>query len=63
MFVDVPAKPPGPYVIPAGWYLDSVTKRVFRIPNDTAVIEELQRLRMRISVLETELRTRRHSST
>ncbi len=55
VYVRVPAKPPGPYVIPAGWYLDSVTKKVFRIPNDTAVMEELQRLRMRISDLEAEL--------
>ncbi len=53
--VKVPAKPPGDYVIPAGWYLDPATKRVFRIPNDTAVMEELQRLRMRISDLEAEL--------
>jgi cell division protein FtsB len=55
VLVKVPAKPPGDYVIPAGWYLDPATKRVFRIPNDTAVMEELQRLRMRISDLETEL--------
>ncbi len=55
VFVKVPAAPPGDYVIPGGWYLDSVTKRVFRIPNDTAVMAELQRLRMRISDLETEL--------
>jgi FtsZ-binding cell division protein ZapB len=55
VFVDVPAKPPGPYVIPAGWYLDPATKRVFRIPNDTAVMAELQRLRMRASELEAEL--------
>jgi regulator of replication initiation timing len=55
VYVRVPAKPPGPYVIPGGWYLDPVTKRVFRIPNDTAVMTELQRLRMRISDLETEL--------
>ncbi len=55
IFVKVPAKPPGDYVIPGGWYLDPATKRVFRIPNDTAVMEELQRLRMRISELETEL--------
>jgi len=55
IYVKVPAKPPGDYVIPAGWYLDPATKRVFRIPNDTAVMEELQRLRMRISELETEL--------
>ncbi len=54
--VRMPAKPPGPYVIPAGWYLDPVTKKVFRIPsNDTAVMVELQRLKMRISELETEL--------
>jgi regulator of replication initiation timing len=55
VYVRVPAKPPGDYVIPGGWYLDPVTKRVFRIPNDTAVMTELQRLRMRISDLETEL--------
>jgi regulator of replication initiation timing len=55
VYVRVPAKPPGDHVIPAGWYLDSVTKRVFRIPNDTAVMAELQKLRMRISDLETEL--------
>jgi hypothetical protein len=55
VFVKVPAKPPGDYVIPGGWYLDSVTKRVFRIPNDTAVMAELQRLRMRMSDLEAEL--------
>ncbi len=53
--VSVPAKPPGDYVIPAGWYLDPATKKVFRIPNDTAVMEELQRLRMRIFELEAEL--------
>ncbi len=55
VFVKVPAEPPGDYVIPGGWYLDPVTKRVFRIPNDTAVMEELQRLRMRIFELEAEL--------
>jgi cell division protein FtsB len=56
VFVKIPAKPPGDYVIPGGWYLDSVTKKVFRIPsNDTAVMAELQRLRMRISDLEVEL--------
>ncbi len=55
VFVSVPAKPPGDYVIPAGWYLDPATKRVFRIPNDTAVMEELQRLRMRVFELEAEL--------
>jgi cell division protein FtsB len=55
VYVRVPAKPPGNYVIPAGWYLDPVAKRVFRIPNDTAVMAELQRLRMRISDLEAEL--------
>ncbi len=55
VFVKAPAKPPGDYVIPGGWYLDPATKRVCRIPNDTAVMEELQRLRMRISELETEL--------
>jgi len=53
--VRIPAKPPGDYVIPGGWYLDPATKRVFRIPNDTAVMVELQRLRLRISDLETEL--------
>ncbi len=55
VFVKVPAKPPGDYTFPAGWYLDPATKRVFRIPNDTAVMEELQRLRMRIFKLEAEL--------
>ncbi len=55
VYVRVPAAPPGDYVIPAGWYLDPATKRVFRIPNDTAVMEELQRLRMRTSDLEAEL--------
>jgi len=55
VYVRVPAKPPGDYVIPAGWYLDPATKRVFRIPNDTAVMAELQRLRMRVSELEAEL--------
>jgi cell division protein FtsB len=56
VFVSVPAAPPGDYVIPGGWYLDPATKRVFRIPsNDTAVMAELQRLRMRISELEEEL--------
>jgi cell division protein FtsB len=54
--VRVLAKPPGDYVIPAGWYLDPATKNVFRIPgNDTAVMAELQRLRLRISDLEAEL--------
>jgi cell division protein FtsB len=55
IFVKIPAKPPGDYVIPAGWYLDPATKRVFRIPNDTAVMEELQRLRIRVFELEEEL--------
>jgi len=55
VYVDVPAKPPGDYVIPGGWYLDTVTKRVFRIPNDTAVMAELQRARERLFALETEL--------
>jgi len=56
IFVSVPAKPPGDYVIPGGWYLDSITKRVFRIPgNDTAVMAELQSARMRVSELEAEL--------
>jgi predicted nucleic acid-binding Zn-ribbon protein len=55
VFVSVPAAPPGDYVIPGGWYLDPATKRVFRIPNDTAVMAELQRLRMRVSELEAEL--------
>jgi len=53
---NLPTAPPGDYVIPAGWYLDPATKRVFRIPsNDTAVMAELQRLRMRTSELEAEL--------
>jgi len=52
--VAIPSSYPRP--IPAGWYLDPVTKRVFRIPsNDTAVMAELQRLRMRASELEAEL--------
>jgi len=34
VFVDIPAKPPGDYIIPGGWYLDVVTKRVFRIPSN-----------------------------
>ncbi len=55
VYLRVPAAPPGDYTFPAGWYLDPATKRVFRIPNDTAVMAELQRLRMRISDLETEL--------
>jgi cell division protein FtsB len=56
IFVSVPAKPPGDYVIPGGWYLDAATKRVFRIPsNDTAVMAELQWARMRASELEAEL--------
>ncbi len=57
ILVRVPAAPPGDYdVIPGGWYLDPVTKRVFRIPSDDAVVmAELQRLRMRISELEAEL--------
>jgi cell division protein FtsB len=56
IYVKVPAKPPGDYVIPGGWYLDPATKRVFRIPsNDTAVMAELQMLRMRVSELEAEL--------
>jgi len=52
--VEIPSSYPWP-LIPAGWYLDPVTKRVFRIPNDTAVMAELQRLRMRTSELEAEL--------
>ena len=55
VFVRVPAAPPGDYVIPGGWYLDPATKRVFRIPNDTAVMAELQRARERLLALETEL--------
>jgi cell division protein FtsB len=56
VYVRVPAAPPGDYVIPGGWYLDPVTKRVFRIPsNDTAVMAELQMLRMRVFDLEAEL--------
>jgi hypothetical protein len=56
VYVEVPTAPPGDYVIPAGWYLDPITKRVFRIPsNDTAVMAELQRARMRVSELEAEL--------
>jgi regulator of replication initiation timing len=51
--VAIPSSHPRP--IPAGWYLDPVTKRVFRIPNDTAVMTELQRVRMRTSDLEAEL--------
>jgi len=35
VYVSVPAKPPGDYVIPGGWYLDPVTKKVFRIPTTT----------------------------
>ena len=41
VYVSVPAKPPGDYVIPAGWYLDSVTKRVFRIPDEPNTIARL----------------------
>jgi cell division protein FtsB len=56
VFVNVPAKPPGDYVIPGGWYLDPATKRVFRIPsNDTAVMAELQKARILLPALETEL--------
>jgi len=39
--VSVPAKPPGDYVIPAGWYLDPATKRVFRIPDEPNTIARL----------------------
>jgi regulator of replication initiation timing len=39
--VKVPAAPPGDYVIPGGWYLDSVTKRVFRIPDELNTIARL----------------------
>ncbi len=52
--VEIPSSYPWPR-IPAGWYLDPATKRVFRIPNDTAVMAELQRARMLLSVLEAEL--------
>jgi regulator of replication initiation timing len=56
IYVSVPAKPPGDYVIPGGWYLDPATKRVFRIPSDdAAVMAELQWARMRVSELEAEL--------
>jgi len=55
VYLRVPAAPPGAYIFPAGWYLDPATKRIFRIPNDTAVMAELQRLRMRVSDLEAEL--------
>jgi predicted nuclease with TOPRIM domain len=56
VYVRIPAKPPGDYVIPGGWYLDPATRRVFRIPsNDAIVMAELQRLRMRVSELEAEL--------
>jgi len=55
--VEIPSPYPWP-LIPAGWYLDPATMRVFRVPNDTAVMTELQRARMRISELETELADR-----
>jgi len=54
VFIDIPSNYPWP-LIPAGWYLDPATRRVFRIPNDTAVMAELQRLRMRVPELEAEL--------
>jgi len=41
VFVNVPAAPPGDYVIPGGWYLDSITKRVFRIPDEPNTIAQL----------------------
>ncbi|MEM4652243.1 MAG: hypothetical protein GU356_04175 [Pyrobaculum sp.] len=42
--------------VPAGWYLDPLTKTIFRIPsNDTTVMAELQRNRERLRVLEAEL--------
>jgi septal ring factor EnvC (AmiA/AmiB activator) len=53
--VKIPSSYPWP-LIPVGWYLDPATRRVFRIPSDEAfVMAELQRLRMRVSDLETEL--------
>ncbi len=41
VYVKVPAKPPGPYVIPGGWYLDPATKKVFRIPDEPNTIARL----------------------
>jgi cell division protein FtsB len=52
ILVSVPAKPPGDYVIPGGWYLDPATKRVFRIPDEPNTIA---RLNSTIARLETAL--------
>ena len=52
VYVSVPAKPPGDYVIPGGWYLDPATKRVFRIPDEPNTIA---RLNSTIARLETAL--------
>jgi cell division protein FtsB len=41
IYVKIPAKPPGDYVIPGGWYLDPATKRVFRIPDEPNTIARL----------------------
>ncbi len=52
--VEIPSSYPWPR-IPAGWYLDPARKRVFRVPNDTAVMAELQRARTLLPALEAEL--------
>jgi len=52
--VDIPSSYPWPR-IPAAWYLDSATWKVFRIPDDIVAMEELQRLRTRVPKLEAEL--------
>jgi len=55
MYVDRLAGPSWP-LVPAGWYLDPLTKTVFRIPsNNTAVMAELQKARERLPALEAEL--------
>jgi len=52
--VDIPSSYPRPR-IPAAWYLDSATWKVFRIPDDIVAMEELQRLKTRVPKLEAEL--------
>jgi regulator of replication initiation timing len=55
VYVRVPAAPPGDYVIPAGWYLDPRTKRVFRIPDEPNTIARLNSMiaQLNASLAET----------
>jgi regulator of replication initiation timing len=56
VYVRVPAKPPGDYVIPAGWYLDPATKRVFRIPDEPNTIARLNSMIAQLNAALAEAR-------